>query len=84
MKANGRQFRRQLSASLADSLQDYVDELDGEPCAKLYGTTLAVVEKGLIEFTMRHCKGNLTLSAKMLGISRTTLNRKLAAYQLRD
>lgn len=39
--------------------------------------TLAEVEQDMIEMAMQSCKGNVTAAAKLLGIGRNTLYRKL-------
>lgn len=74
---------RQLTVSLADALEDYMHNLNGQPCTSLYQSTLAIVEKQLLRFSLQKCNGNVSAATKMLGISRTTLTRKIAAHQLR-
>jgi DNA-binding NtrC family response regulator len=49
---------------------------DGDPIANLVGQSLRRVEEELIQATMKHCDGNRTRAADMLGISvRTLFNR---------
>lgn len=72
-----------MGVCVSDYLRDYVDSLDGEPCAKLYDMTMDVVEKELIIFALKHCDGSLTATAKILGMSRTTLNKKMTMRGLR-
>jgi DNA-binding protein Fis len=43
---------------------------------------LQEVEKALIIKALDKCEGNRTEAAKLLGISRRTLHRKLNEYQL--
>jgi DNA-binding NtrC family response regulator len=43
--------------------------------------TLASVERSHIQLVLDSAAGNRTLAAKVLGISRSTLNRKLASWQ---
>jgi DNA-binding NtrC family response regulator len=45
------------------------------------GTSLADVERQLIEATLRSCSGNKTRTAEILGISLKTLYNRLNAYQ---
>jgi len=45
---------------------------------------LAEVEKLAIEHALSVCRGNKTLAAKQLGISRQTLRTKLKEYALGD
>jgi Bacterial regulatory protein, Fis family len=51
----------------------------GDP-ATLIGRTLADVERDLILGTLRHCHGNRTHAANILGISLRTLRNKLNEY----
>ena len=48
--------------------------------ATLVGRTVADVEKQLIIDTLKHCFGNRTHAANILGISIRTLRNKLKAY----
>lgn len=54
-------------------------ELDGEEIS-LVGKTVADVEKKLIINTVKHCLGNRTHAATILGISIRTLRNKLKQY----
>ena len=46
----------------------------------LVGRTVAAVERDLILETLRHCLGNSTQAANVLGISIRTLRNKLNEY----
>jgi two-component system, response regulator FlrC len=46
----------------------------------LVGRTVADVERDLILATLKHCLGNRTRAAHVLGISIRTLRNKLNAY----
>jgi DNA-binding NtrC family response regulator len=52
----------------------------GEVTRALVGRTVAEVERGLILETLRHCLGNRTHAANILGISIRTLRNKLSEY----
>jgi DNA-binding NtrC family response regulator len=54
-------------------------ETDGGP-APLVGRTVADVERELILETLKHCGGNRTHAANILGISIRTLRNKLHGY----
>jgi len=49
-------------------------------CATLVGRTVADVERELILQTLRHCGGNRTRAADILGISVRTLRNKIRQY----
>ena len=53
---------------------------DGEGVAGLVGRTVADVERDLIIDTLKHCLGNRTHAANILGISIRTLRNKLKQY----
>jgi DNA-binding NtrC family response regulator len=57
-----------------DGLNELVDD------ATQVGRTLAEVERALILGTLRHCLGNRTHAANILGISLRTLRNKLNEY----
>jgi len=50
------------------------------PSAALVGRTVAEVERDLILQTLRHCHGNRTRAAEILGISVRTLRNKIRQY----
>ena len=56
------------------------EEPESEDSAAKVGKTLKEVEKGMILRTLEHTGGNRTHTAKMLGISRRTLQLKLKDY----
>ena len=53
----------------------------GETVNGAGGETLDAVERGHVRRVLDSVGGNRTLAAKLLGISRSTLNRKLAAWR---
>ena len=80
---NNQQVEQQLSISLTEALNNYMRDLNGQPCVRLYSTTMERVEKQLLDFCLGQFNGNVSAAAKVLGISRTTLMRKIAAHGLR-
>jgi DNA-binding NtrC family response regulator len=57
---------------------DAAQNFDGEQ--EFVGRTVAEVERDLILDTLRHCHGNRTRAANVLGISVRTLRNKLHDY----
>ena len=49
----------------------------------LYSIVLEQVEKPLIELSLRNCNGNQVKTARMLGINRNTLKKKIDTYKIR-
>jgi len=65
------------------TLAEYFRDLDGEtPCADLYDMVVECVEKPMLEIVLERVKGNQTLAAKMLGINRNTLRKKMQRHGL--
>lgn len=56
------------------------EETANKAAQMLVGQTLADVERRLILQTLRHCHGNRTRTADMLGISLRTIRNKLREY----
>lgn len=75
-----------MSSDIADcvrrNLNRYFRDLDGETPHAIYDMVLASVEKPMLEVVLKQAAGNQTIAADMLGISRSTLRRKLAEHHL--
>jgi len=71
-----------LGECVRDALESYFKQLDGHTAADLYQMVIAEVERPLFASVMQHTQGNQTRAAQVLGISRSTLRKKLARYQL--
>ncbi|MCX7124771.1 MAG: DNA-binding transcriptional regulator Fis [Gammaproteobacteria bacterium] len=71
-----------LQESVHQTLQQYITKLDGQTPANLYDLVLAEVEKPLIEMVLKLTNGNQSKAAIVLGISRGTLRKKMAIYDL--
>ena len=71
-----------LGESVRHSLRQYFAQLDGQTPANLYTMVLAEVEKPLIEMVLQLTNNNQSKTAKILGISRGTLRKKMAIYQI--
>ena len=71
-----------LQESVHQTLQQYIAKLDGQTPANLYNLVLAEVEKPLIEMVLNITNNNQSKAAIILGISRGTLRKKMAIYDL--
>lgn len=65
------------------SLDRYFKDLDGAKPAPIYDMVLKNVEKPLIETVLSRCDGNQTIAAKMLGINRNTLRKKIEVLKIK-
>lgn len=66
-----------LSMHVRQAVNDYFAQLNGHPAANLYDMVINEVEKPLLETTLLHSGQNQTKAAKALGLSRSTLRKKL-------
>ena len=73
-----------LCEHVKKSMKDYFSQLDGQEVTGLYAMVINEVEKPLLECVLDMAKSNQSKAAKMLGISRGTLRKKLAEHQLED
>lgn len=64
------------------ALQKYFDDLDGETPGAIYDMVLKSVEKPMLQLVMDKAGGNQTTAARMLGINRNTLRKKLLEHEL--
>ena len=63
-------------------LDKYFKDLDGENPNDVYDMVLHSVEKPLLIYIMNYAQGNQTRAAKILGLNRNTLRKKLEFYNL--
>lgn len=71
-----------LSELVRQSLDQYFDQLEGTEPNDLYQMVIGQTERPLFERVMQHTGGNQTRAAALLGISRATLRKKLALYNI--
>lgn len=63
-----------------ESVDNYLRSLNGQPPHGMYRLLMRQVEPGLLRSVLEYCEGNKTLAARLLGISRLTLKKKLDTY----
>lgn len=66
-----------LSIHVKTAVELYFAQLNGHTAADLYNMVISEVEKPLLETTLRQSGYNQTKAAKALGLSRSTLRKKL-------
>ncbi len=64
------------------AIRRYMQDLDGAGCSDLYRLFVQQVEAPLLEEVLRHCDGNLSRAAQILGINRATLRKRMVAFGL--
>ena len=71
-----------LCEAVRDALSHYFNQLDGTAPNDLHHLVMQQVEQPLFEVVMSHTGGNQSKAAALLGISRSTLRKKLALYEI--
>ncbi|CRI65356.1 DNA-binding protein fis [Thiocapsa sp. KS1] len=69
-----------LSKCVGDALRFYLENMAGHDVVNLYDLVLEEVERPMFETVLDHTNGNLSHAAKILGLTRATLRKRLAAY----
>ena len=80
--SNTTQMNGSLKNSTTLALKQYFKMLNGQTPFDLYKLVIEEVELPLMETVMEHAKQNQTQAATMLGINRSTLRKKLKAFDL--
>lgn len=63
-------------------MQRYFHDLNGEEASGVYQMVLNEIEKPLFEVVMKYADKNQSKAAKVLGINRNTLRKKLQQHGL--
>ncbi|MEJ2326973.1 MAG: helix-turn-helix domain-containing protein [Chromatiaceae bacterium] len=71
-----------LSECVRKALRFYFRNLDGYEVNDLYHLVIKEVEQPLITTVLEYAEGNQTLAARVLGISRSTLRKKVLHYHI--
>ncbi|MEQ1622469.1 MAG: helix-turn-helix domain-containing protein [Methylococcales bacterium] len=71
-----------LSVYVRHTVDQYLSQLSGHDAVGLHALVISEVEKPLLEAALAHSGHNQTKAAKALGLSRSTLRKKLDQYGL--
>ncbi len=69
-----------LSVYVKQTIEHYLSQLRGHDAVGLHAMVIGEVEKPLLEAALEHAGHNQTKAAKALGLSRSTLRKKLDQY----
>jgi Fis family transcriptional regulator len=72
----------ELRACVRRTLETYFDDLGDAQADDLFAMVLSEVEVPLLQVVLQHADGNQTRAARILGINRGTLRKKLGKYGL--
>ena len=69
-----------LSECVRNALRFYLHHIGDYEVDDLHRMVIGEVERPMIETVLQHTQGNQTRTAAMLGMSRSTLRKKMAHY----
>lgn len=69
-----------LAKHITDAIIQYLHSMKGVESNNLYTLILETTEEPLLDTVMQYTCGNQVKATELLGISRTTLRKKLAKY----
>lgn len=67
-----------LSEHVRLAVKDYLQRLNGDKISNLHEMVLNEVERPLIQTVLEACGNNQSKAAQMLGLSRSTLRKKMS------
>ena len=75
-------MKKNLPDNIDTLLDQYFNDLDGDKPTAIYEMVINTVEKPFLLYIMNKTEGNQSKAAKMLGLNRNTLRKKLKQYNL--
>jgi len=75
-------MKQNLPDNIDTLLDQYFNDLDGDQASAIYEMVINTIEKPLLIYIMNKTEGNQSKAAKMLGLNRNTLRKKLKQYNL--
>lgn len=76
--------KKPLCTCVDTALKLYFMDLNGQQPSELYEMLLQEVEPPLLRHVMTYTRGNQSKAARILGINRATLRKKLEKYKLNE
>jgi Fis family transcriptional regulator, factor for inversion stimulation protein len=71
-----------LAETIKQQIEHYFNQLNGHDAPNLHALVMAEIEKPILQATLKFVGYNQSKAAKVLGLSRSTLRKKLQQYQL--
>lgn len=76
------EYDQSIHQCVKNALDSYFKDMDNHDPHDLYALILSQVEHPMLKVVLKQTQNNLTRAAKILGINRTTLRKKLKKYNL--
>jgi Fis family transcriptional regulator len=73
----------EMARMVRRAIDGYFRDLDGERAIGVYDMVINCVEKPLLESVLHRVRGNQTDAARMLGINRNTLRKKMRVHGIK-
>ena len=74
--------KQTLRDTVRSNIGEYLQAVDDDMISGLHAMVLAEVEAPLLEAVMQKARSNQSIAARMLGLNRGTLRKKLRQYGL--
>ena len=71
-----------LSDNVDILLDQYFEDLNGDEPSAIYEMVITTIEKPLLLYIMNQAEGNQSNAAKILGLNRNTLRKKLKQHKI--
>lgn len=71
-----------LKEVVSKVVRRYLHDFGQSQSSNLHEMLLAEVEPALLQEVLKHCRGNQSRAADVLGINRATLRKKLLQYRI--
>lgn len=75
-------MRDEIEDCIQRKLKIYFEQLSGEKASQVLNMVSREAESSTIKFVLNRTNSNKSETAKILGISRATLNKKIALYKI--
>ena len=83
IQSNEKKVHTFLEKWLDKSIKQYVGAMDENNNGHLHELIMGGIEKPLVEIVLKETNGNQTQAANILGITRNTLRKKIAEYEIK-
>ena len=80
VREEARRRADEFGRMVVERVESYVRDLEGNRGLPLYEMIVSAAERPLLTWAMEKCSGNQRAAAKLLGINRNTLHKKLLLH----